>query len=261
MQPTGEPSPRGFKDTRRRPATVVVPLPTAPLRHREVVMTGTIRDLERRAIADLAKVFHEPELARQITTAAGFPPPMLPLFSTPVVFWSQVVEQARHGVLPGGLRPLLDAAVRMYPHNPQFRAHSRALASQRVDPGHGEPPTQSVLSPSTQSRRFRSLVVATALGFVGVQGTLCCTLRCTLNTATIRDAAPSEHRQIQHTTQFSSGPAVLVSCRHRTTDGVGGLPGALVHSAATTTCEFGSRARCPHLCAKSRHKLRSLPTI
>ncbi|MEM9454936.1 MAG: effector-associated domain EAD1-containing protein [Myxococcota bacterium] len=70
-----------------------------------------------RAARELAKIFCRREEAIALATTAGFPAGQVPDFKTPQVFWTQVIEQSCNGVLPDGIRPLLENAAELFPHN------------------------------------------------------------------------------------------------------------------------------------------------
>ena len=74
----------------------------------------------------LSEIFHDPEQAVHLLAAAGFPRARIPRFTTPQAFWSRSLEEARNGVLPGGIRPILEQAAAMYPYNPEFAAYRAA---------------------------------------------------------------------------------------------------------------------------------------
>ncbi len=77
-------------------------------------------DWEREALAELASVLYDPEMARLVALRAGVPPAMMPAFRSSIVFWSLVVEGAQSGMLSGGLQPIVDEAARMFPANRVF---------------------------------------------------------------------------------------------------------------------------------------------
>jgi TIR domain/Effector-associated domain 1 len=75
---------------------------------------------QTRVIEELAQVFHDPAQAKLLATQAGVPLSRLHAFTSPIQFWSNLVAEANNGLLPGGIRPILDKAVKMYPANPIF---------------------------------------------------------------------------------------------------------------------------------------------
>jgi hypothetical protein len=90
---------------------------------------GSMLDL----VDELARVIFDPEEAKVLILRAGFPPAGLPSFSTPAVFWSQVVRTTTNGKLVNGMQTLLDEVTKQYPANAIFAAHrSRAVAVARV---------------------------------------------------------------------------------------------------------------------------------
>lgn len=76
---------------------------------------------EEHLIEALATVFAGRERAVLLVERAGFPRSRIPSFTTADVFWSSVVREARNGVLPGGVSPILKRAAAEYPHNSAFR--------------------------------------------------------------------------------------------------------------------------------------------
>ena len=78
---------------------------------------GCARDERKRACDELARIFHDGDTAKLIVRNSGFPKERIPSFSTPVVFWHKVVEDACSGTLRDGLWPILKEAARWYPNN------------------------------------------------------------------------------------------------------------------------------------------------
>lgn len=77
-------------------------------------------------VSELAKVFYDRDRATRIAIAAGFPTERIPDFRSPTIFWQDVEEEARNGVLPGGILPIVTKAADYYPNNPVF-AHYQEL--------------------------------------------------------------------------------------------------------------------------------------
>lgn len=88
-------------------------------------------------IDELARVFHDPDVARELALRAGFPRADLPAFRVSMVFWSQVVHAAADGKLRGGAAPIVERARAMYPGNPVFAGGGSAGA------GTAEPTTRA----------------------------------------------------------------------------------------------------------------------
>jgi hypothetical protein len=65
----------------------------------------------------LASLFSDSGAADVVVKRAGFPPALLPRFTTALEYWSLVVEAANKGNFEGGIRALLDEAARMFPFN------------------------------------------------------------------------------------------------------------------------------------------------
>lgn len=70
-----------------------------------------------RVVDELARVLGDPEAATVVVKRAGFPPALIPAFTTPLTFWSRVAEIATNGALTGGLSPILRVASELYPSN------------------------------------------------------------------------------------------------------------------------------------------------
>lgn len=75
---------------------------------------------ERRAFDELIRVFHEHDRAVLLATRAGFPRSRVPAFSRALSFWHEVLDEARNGVLKGGVRRIIAEAAKLYPNNPVF---------------------------------------------------------------------------------------------------------------------------------------------
>lgn len=82
-------------------------------------------DPESRAFEELTKVAHDSMLASMIALRSGFPRARLPTFTTPLAFWTDVVEEAINGVLRGGMRPIIETAAEMYPNNEVLNRYRR----------------------------------------------------------------------------------------------------------------------------------------
>lgn len=68
-------------------------------------------------VDELARVLGDPEAATVVVKRAGFPPALIPAFSTPLTFWWRIAEIASNGALTGGLSPILRVAAELYPGN------------------------------------------------------------------------------------------------------------------------------------------------
>jgi hypothetical protein len=85
---------------------------------------------EGHALEELAIVFCEREEAVLLAKRAGVPTGRMPAFTTPFVFWANVIEKAQNGLLPGGAWSIIEAAARMYPNNIVFsRCRDRGPSS------------------------------------------------------------------------------------------------------------------------------------
>lgn len=71
-------------------------------------------------VQELAKVFCKRERSELLLSQAGFPTAMLPLFTTPQVFWDSVARDAQNGALHGGLMRIVMRASELFPANPVF---------------------------------------------------------------------------------------------------------------------------------------------
>ena len=72
---------------------------------------------EERALRELVRVFHDRDDAIDLVKRTGFPHERLPVFRTSEIFWGKVIEDVRNGVIPGGMRSVLDKAAEIYPAN------------------------------------------------------------------------------------------------------------------------------------------------
>ncbi|MEX1365287.1 MAG: toll/interleukin-1 receptor domain-containing protein [Nannocystaceae bacterium] len=77
---------------------------------------------ERRAVELLANLLHDRDQAEMVVGRAGFPVGSRPAFSQPLVFWSKVAQEACNGALPGRLTPLIEEALKLFPHNQKLQA-------------------------------------------------------------------------------------------------------------------------------------------
>jgi hypothetical protein len=87
-------------------------------------------------IYELAKVSYDKEAAQQLALRARFRAALLPDFATPLGFWTKVVEQLRNGATEGGVLPLIEQAVELWPGNREF---ARCLAAEREWEERGRP--------------------------------------------------------------------------------------------------------------------------
>lgn len=69
---------------------------------------------------ELAKVFRDQARAHMLLGNAGFPLERAPTSCVPLVFWSQVLEEANNGVFHGGIFAITEQAANLYPANPVF---------------------------------------------------------------------------------------------------------------------------------------------
>jgi hypothetical protein len=83
----------------------------------------------QRVIEALATIFHDRDKAVLLAKDAGFPASRLPDFTTAIAFWTKVSGESRHGALAGGMRPIIEAAAKSYPHNPMFTGYLRSDAN------------------------------------------------------------------------------------------------------------------------------------
>lgn len=84
-------------------------------------------EIENDAVDELVRVFFSREDAIPLALEAGYPRSALPRFSSPLAFWSIVIDTARNGMLPGGVGPLITAAAARYPGNSVFRRYRGAV--------------------------------------------------------------------------------------------------------------------------------------
>ena len=78
---------------------------------------------ERDVISELSRVFHGRDQALDLARKAGIPLPRMPAFTTPLAFWTKVVQEIHNGVIHGGLSLLCAKAMELYPANPVFTRH------------------------------------------------------------------------------------------------------------------------------------------
>jgi Effector-associated domain 1 len=82
----------------------------------------------------LAKIFNEEASSRLLLRLAGFPAEKIPSFTTPLIFWHRIVEEAANGASLGGVRALVVQAAQMYPANSYFQRAVHTLSrSEGVD--------------------------------------------------------------------------------------------------------------------------------
>jgi hypothetical protein len=79
---------------------------------------------EQQAIDALVDTYSDAGSARVVLELAGFPRGRIPAFSNAMVFWHNVAADARNGMLPGGIRPILEQAAKQWPHNPAFAPYA-----------------------------------------------------------------------------------------------------------------------------------------
>ena len=70
-------------------------------------------------VGELASIFSNEGGAIVLLRAAGFPKERVPKFTNALVYWTEIVEAAKNGVL-NGILPLSMAAAALYPHNEVF---------------------------------------------------------------------------------------------------------------------------------------------
>lgn len=89
----------------------------------------------------LARTFRDPQSAAQLLDEAGFPPTRHPQFANAEVYWWQVNEQLRAGVLQDGRRRILRVACERYPANQAFASGARRdpLPTPRPGPSQASP--------------------------------------------------------------------------------------------------------------------------
>jgi AAA domain, putative AbiEii toxin, Type IV TA system/Effector-associated domain 1/AAA domain len=115
------------------------------------------RAWERRAVEELADVFNDAERATWLTTNAGFPRARIPAFTTASIFWAKVADEARNGVLAGGIGPILAEAAKQYPNNPVFAGRGDAEELDAPERGPNKPPDEA-----TQQRTSLAYRILTA---------------------------------------------------------------------------------------------------
>ena len=86
----------------------------------------------QRALSELARVCCDRDHAEMLLGKAGFPKERMPQFASPLVFWTKVVEEARHGVLKGGALPIIEVVGDLYPNNPVFTEYRSVLAGKQA---------------------------------------------------------------------------------------------------------------------------------
>ena len=75
---------------------------------------------EQKLINELARVAAREEDAETLLREADFPRSRAPRFTTPLHYWSKIVELADNGIIESGSKQLLRAAVRLFPYNKNF---------------------------------------------------------------------------------------------------------------------------------------------
>jgi transcriptional regulator with XRE-family HTH domain/proteasome lid subunit RPN8/RPN11 len=70
----------------------------------------------------MAELFFDEASARTVLAGFGFPQARYPAFGSPQTFWRAVVRELENGVIPDGMRFLLEEAAQMYPGNAKVRA-------------------------------------------------------------------------------------------------------------------------------------------
>jgi hypothetical protein len=86
-------------------------------------MATTVVITEDMLVDELAQVIADEGRARLVLQRAKFPAGQTPAFRMPLVFWSTVVGDARHGVIAGGVRALVVEAARLVPGNAVFQRY------------------------------------------------------------------------------------------------------------------------------------------
>ena len=97
--------------------------PSAPIDQSQKVDTIEHQEIEARLFDELVKVFSTPDQATMLAKKAGFPPERLPGFTTSLVFWTRIVEEAQNGAIEGGLHSIIKSASILYPSNQIFSQH------------------------------------------------------------------------------------------------------------------------------------------
>ncbi len=96
-------------------------------RRQEPAAVDLVLSLDDEVFWEIARVFCDRDRAVFLVMSGGFPRSMVPAFTTPLLFWAKVLEEAQNGALPEGLQPMLDKAAAMYPGNPIFSRSRREL--------------------------------------------------------------------------------------------------------------------------------------
>jgi hypothetical protein len=105
---------------------------------RQDLATATVE----RELADvLSAVATSAGLAELITSRAGFPVGLRPVFDAPLLYWSTVITRAADGM--ASLERLLAAALEQFPHNPRLRALEQRLSPSST-PVSSKPPVTKV---------------------------------------------------------------------------------------------------------------------
>lgn len=142
--------------------SIVVTVPRLP-------SSDTVDQITHALVDELARVVSDERLAKVILNRAGFPKQRVPSFTTALVFWDEVLEAARHGVVLGGIQAIIDAAAREYPKNAIFALEAGAApgVAEGVEPA-GQGPTERPATKGQLSRWFFFVGVIAffaALGF------------------------------------------------------------------------------------------------
>lgn len=87
--------------------------------------TGVSQETESRLFDELVRVFSDPDQAILLAKKAGFPAERLPIFSTSLVFWTKVVEEAQNGAIEDGFQSIIEHAAIRYPSNRIFKQPHR----------------------------------------------------------------------------------------------------------------------------------------
>lgn len=114
-----------------------------------------------RTIRELATVFCRADEAIRLVEASGFSPARVPAFSTPMVFWGEIVRQTDNGALNGGLDTLLRRAIESYPANLTFIELLRECANQHPneDPLELSSAIEHQPKPKRPIRPFRQIAI------------------------------------------------------------------------------------------------------
>lgn len=133
----------GWHDQERRPRALPVAMMSRPSMMSLMGATADGATLDE-LIDELGRVVREADEAGMLALRAGFPRADLPVFKTPRMFWSQVVQAADDGKVRGGVQALADEAAKEYPFNNFFANYpARTIADQQVESTQ-EQPTKSV---------------------------------------------------------------------------------------------------------------------